>query len=162
MRTDIPRLTHHNAAIRGEPNSRDVTWWALVGLVDPPLAVGRDPGEAERYLHAALLRYHREEAEPLPEDPEARALRDLKRWTDGALLSGTARDEVAAFLSWRLVSNLTREEALLRWREAFPAPEGADPLAGLLTARSVAPATDGARAVGSYSAPQRGGGRRRR
>lgn len=149
VKDSIPRWTGHNSGTGDEPVSSGVTWWTLVGTQDPPLAVGRDPDDAERRLHDVLLRYHQEDADPLPADPEARAERDLGRWTAGALVVGTARDEVAAFRTWRLVSSLTVEEALLRWREAFPVVGDVDPLAELAAERSLT------QVPGGHTAPRR-------
>lgn len=131
MTPDIPRLTGHNAGAEPDANTPGVTWWALMVPCDPPLAVGRTPTEAEERLQEQILNFYREECDPLPADPEARAAIEIARWKGGALLSGRAADELTAFLAWRVVSSLTVTEALVRWRQAFPAPEGKDPLAGL-------------------------------
>lgn len=145
MTQDIPPCDPDNLPAEAEhapePAASDaVVWWALVGLYDPPLAVGRTPDEAEQRLFSQLLHYYRVEADPLSPDPLASATRELQRWKQGALLAGFAREELAAFLAWRMASSLSLEEALLRWREVFAAPEGPDPLAALVLGEDGAPA----------------------
>lgn len=130
MKPDIPRCDGDNPPSGPSSAPMAVTWWAWLGTDEPPLAVGRSPEHAREQLGAEVLRYFKEHADPLPEDPEARAEADLGSRVPSALLSGSADDERTAFLAWRFVSCLAPEEALRRWRRAFPRAEaGADPLA---------------------------------
>lgn len=110
-----------------------VTWWALVGPVDLPLTLGTTPEEAEARQYVFLLRFYRDEADPPPPDPEEAARAELARWKKGALLSGTAADELSAFLAWLLICPLIDEAALAEWRAVFPATVDPDPLAELVT-----------------------------
>lgn len=144
MKIDIPRSGGHNPPDLDPVTPVGVTWWALISPTEAPLAVGRTPLEAETRLLAMLLEIYRHDVDPQPEDPEARAAEQLARYKRGALLSGSALDEVGAFLAWMQVSRLTAPEAVRRWRHAFPAPVGRpDALAGLAARAAREPPSGG-------------------
>ena len=128
MKTDIPRSEAPILSPEPSPSPTGWTWFALVGLHDPPLTLGRSPEQAEAALVVRLRDFYARDADPLPDDPEERVQDTLRRYRRGALICGSAGDEVASFLAWKHVSSLEGSEALLRWRAVFPCPTPVDPL----------------------------------
>lgn len=132
MKTDIPRSEAPIPSPEPLPFPTGWAWFALAGLRDPPLALGRSPELAEAALVVWLRAFFAQDADPLPDDPEQRVQDALRRYRRGALISGSAGDEIASFLAWKHVSSLEGSEALLRWRAVFPALHAPDPLIGVL------------------------------
>lgn len=128
MNESIPRENHPTAAA-AQPGTPLVTfclWW---GSASPPQVVGRTAEEADQHLLAHLTRYFTEDAEAPSADPDGQArhaLGDARAW---GLSLHVAPDERAAFKVWQQVSMLRADEALRRWRVAFPVEGEADPLA---------------------------------
>ena len=143
MNESIPRENHPTAeaAQPGTPLVTFCLWW---GSASPPQVVGRTAEEADQHLLAHLTRYFAEDAEAPSADPDGQArhaLGDARAW---GLSLHVAPDERAAFEVWRQVSMLTAEEALRRWRVAFPVEGGADPLAEWALMHTHRPAEIGA------------------
>lgn len=111
-----------------------VTWCAWRGDSGPPPVPGRTAEDAERNLLEYLARFYGREAEVPSENPRARARQALPSFKNLGLTCHCALDEGAAFTTWVETCCLSPDQALRRWRIAFPTTEEVDPLTDLVRA----------------------------
>ena len=114
-----------------DPSPRLVTWCAWRGDSGPPPVPGRTAEDAEKNLLEYLARFYGREAEVPSENPRARARQALPSFKNLGLTCHCSLDEGAAFTAWVETSSLAPEQALTRWRIAFPIADELDPLAEL-------------------------------
>ena len=132
--TTPPRSEDLNSTEATSSMGTLVTWCTWRGTAGPPPVLGRTAEDADQRLLEHLAHYFTYEAEDPCEHPRIRARQEHARYKNRGLLCHCAPDEAAGFVMWVEISSLSADEALTRWRAAFPCAGEVDPLADIAVA----------------------------